>query len=59
MNRRDFIRTAAAGVGGLSVSGGSAWFFGPLVVWAVALVAELLLPFVIFKKTLARRADQH
>ena len=44
---------------GLSVSGGSAWFFGRLVVWAVALVAELLLPFVIFKKTLARRADQH
>lgn len=44
---------------GLSVSGTSAWFLGPLVVWAVALVAQMLLPLVIFKKTLARRADQN
>ncbi len=42
---------------GLSVSGTTAWFLGPLVVWAVALVAQLLLPLVIFKRTLARRAD--
>ena len=44
---------------GLSVSGTTAWLLGPLVVWAVALVAQLLLPLVIFKKTLARRADAH
>ncbi|MBL8778647.1 MAG: phage holin family protein [Acidimicrobiales bacterium] len=43
---------------GLTVSGATAWFLGPLVVWAVALVAQLLLPLVIFKRTLARRADQ-
>lgn len=42
---------------GLSVSGTTAWLLGPLVVWVVALVAQLLLPMVIFKKTLARRAD--
>ncbi len=53
-----FIVTATF-TDGLSVSGTSAWFLGPLVVWGVALVAQLLLPLVIFKKTLARRADQH
>jgi len=39
---------------GLSVNGSTAWFLGPLVVWAVALLAQFLLPLVIFKKTMAR-----
>lgn len=38
----------------LTVSGSTAWLFGPLVVWAVALAAQFLLPLVIFKKTMAR-----
>lgn len=38
----------------LTVSGSTAWFLGPLVVWAVALTAQFLLPLVIFKKTMAR-----
>lgn len=45
---------------GLSVSGSTAWFLGPLVVWAVAMLAQFLLPFVIFKRTLARaRTERH
>ena len=35
---------------GLSVSGSTAWFLRPLVVWAVAMLAQFLLPFVIFKE---------
>lgn len=42
---------------GLTVSGAAGWVLGPLIVWAVALIAQLLLPLVIFKKTLARRND--
>lgn len=42
---------------GLTVNGAAGWVLGPLVVWVVALVAQLLLPLIIFKKTLARRAD--
>lgn len=42
---------------GLTIDGAAAWILGPLIVWAVALAAQLLLPLIIFKKTLARRRD--
>lgn len=42
---------------GLTIDGALGWVLGPVIVWAVALVAQLLLPLVIFKKTLARRND--
>ncbi|MCB1014963.1 MAG: phage holin family protein [Acidimicrobiales bacterium] len=52
-----FVVTAAL-TDSLTVSGATAWVLGPLVVWIVALVAQLLLPFVIFKRTLARARDE-
>lgn len=37
----------------LRIDGVTGWILATVVVWLVALVARLLLPFVIFKKTLA------
>lgn len=38
---------------GLSISGLSTWIMAPLVIWISVLLAGILLPMVIFKKTLA------
>lgn len=38
---------------GLRISGVSTWVLAAVIVWAVALAANLLLPMVIFKKVLA------
>ena len=40
---------------GISISGFSTWFLATLIVWLFSLVATLLLPLVIFKKTLKNR----
>ena len=39
---------------GLQNSGAMTWVFATVIVWAVALVARLLLPLVNFKQVLAR-----
>ena len=41
---------------GLSISGLSTWILATIIIWIVALVLRLVLPYVIFKKTLAKRA---
>lgn len=38
---------------GLEINGLTTWVLATVIVWAVALAARLLLPLVIFKKTLA------
>jgi putative membrane protein len=43
----------AAITDGLSISGGLTWVLATVIVWAVALLGRLLLPLVIFKRTLA------
>jgi len=43
---------------GLRISGAWTWILTTVLVWAIALVARLLLPFVIFKRTLARRDER-
>jgi len=40
---------------GLSISGISTWVLATIIIWIVALVLRLVLPYVIFKKTLAKR----
>jgi uncharacterized membrane protein YvlD (DUF360 family) len=40
---------------GLSISGTATWIAAAVVVWLAALLATFLLPFLIFKETLARR----
>jgi hypothetical protein len=39
---------------GIRISGFTTWVLATIVVWLVALVAELFLPLVLFKKVLAR-----
>ena len=43
---------------GLTISGAGTWVLATVLVWAIALVARLLLPLVIFKRTLARRDER-
>jgi hypothetical protein len=43
---------------GLSIDGLSTWIMAPLIIWLSVLLAAILLPMVIFKKTLAA-AKQH
>lgn len=40
---------------GLRIDGITTWILATVIVWAVALVARLLLPYIVFKKTLAKR----
>ena len=40
---------------GLSISGVSTWILATLIVWLCALIANLLLPLVIFKKALDKK----
>ncbi|MGX7730701.1 phage holin family protein [Rhodococcus sp. 2H158] len=40
---------------GLQIRGAATWILATVIVWAVALIARMLLPLVIFKKTLAKR----
>lgn len=44
---------------GLSISGLSTWLLATLIVWLGGLLAGLLLPLVIFKKTLEHHKDKH
>jgi uncharacterized membrane protein YvlD (DUF360 family) len=44
---------------GLQISGGTTWVLATVVVWAVALVARLLLPLVLFKKALSNARDRN
>ena len=39
---------------GLQIRGAATWILATVIVWAVALVARMLLPLVVFKKTLAK-----
>lgn len=41
---------------GLRISGLTTWILATIIVWIVALAARMLLPMVMFKKVLARRA---
>ena len=43
---------------GLHISGSVTWVMATVLVWAVALIARMLLPLVIFKKVLANRATR-
>ncbi|MFD6895816.1 phage holin family protein [Rhodococcus sp. NPDC060086] len=43
---------------GLRIEGITTWILATVIVWAVALIARLLLPFIVFKKTLAKRAER-
>ena len=43
---------------GLVITGFSTWVIATLIVWLFGVIALLLLPLIIFKKALARRADQ-
>lgn len=40
---------------GLQIRGAATWILATVIVWAVALVARMLLPLVVFKKTLAKK----
>ncbi|NGP06837.1 hypothetical protein G6038_15380 [Rhodococcus sp. 14C212] len=40
---------------GLQIRGVATWILATVIVWAVALITRMLLPLVIFKKTLAKR----
>jgi uncharacterized membrane protein YvlD (DUF360 family) len=42
---------------GLQIRGLGTWVMATVVVWAVALLARFLLPFVMFKKVLTNRSD--
>lgn len=42
---------------GISMTGLSAWILAPVIIWLFSLVANLFLPLVIFKKTLAVRKN--
>jgi putative membrane protein len=42
----------------MSISGAATWVIATVLVWAVALGARLLLPLVIFKRTLAEASDR-
>jgi putative membrane protein len=41
---------------GLSISGATTWLFATVIIWISAVLAGVLLPMVLFKKALARRA---
>lgn len=43
---------------GLSISGLGTWAMAIILVWVVGLIAQLLLPFVIFKKVLRARNER-
>jgi low temperature requirement protein LtrA len=42
---------------GISISGLSTWVLAPLIVWLFALIATLVLPLFIFKKTLKKSKE--
>ena len=42
----------------MSISGGLTWVLATIMVWLIALVARMLLPFVVFKRTLAEARDR-
>ncbi len=42
---------------GLAITGAATWVIATIVVWLFSVVATLLLPLVIFKKTLAQRGS--
>ncbi len=43
---------------GLRISGGGTWVLATILVWIVALLARLALPFVIFRRTLAEARNR-
>lgn len=42
---------------GLHISGLSTWILATLIIWLCSMIASLLLPLIIFKKTLAARKN--
>ncbi|WP_420752899.1 phage holin family protein [Rhodococcus sp. O3] len=40
---------------GLKISGITTWILATVIVWAVSMIVRLLLPMIVFKKTLAAR----
>ena len=43
--------------GGVSISGVTAWVLAPLIIWLTTILAGVLLPLFLFKKTLGRAKD--
>jgi hypothetical protein len=42
---------------GISISGASTWLLAAVIVWGASLLAAMLLPLIIFKRTLEARRD--
>lgn len=42
---------------GISISGVSTWLLATLIVWVFSIIGNLLLPLIIFKKTLKKSAE--
>ena len=43
--------------GGLQINGFMTWVLAPLIIWLVTILAGVLLPLFLFKKTLAKVRD--
>jgi putative membrane protein len=43
---------------GVNISGASTWLFAPLIIWLFALLASVVLPLFLFKKTLGIIRDK-
>ena len=44
---------------GISISGFSTWIISTLVVWVFSLIGSVLLPLILFKKTLAKKTSSN
>lgn len=42
---------------GIQISGLNTWFLAPLIIWLTVVIAGILLPLVLFKKTLGKVKD--
>lgn len=43
---------------GLTIDGLNTWLLAPLIIWVVALIAGLVLPLFLFKKTLEKKKEE-
>lgn len=44
---------------GISITGTSTWFLATLIVWVFSIIGSLVLPLLIFKKTLEKHKEQN
>lgn len=44
---------------GISISGVSTWVLATLIVWIFSIIGNLILPLIIFKKTLEKHKESH